>query len=422
MTDFQPRPGQNEVLEFVSGKMGVSAVPGSGKTRTLAELAALLIAERIEHDQEVLIVTLVNSAVDNFRSRVNRSIKMWDLLPNFGYRVRTLHGLAHDIVRERPGLVGLSEDFGILDEREATSVRKDAVETWLRAHPDAIDPFLDRDQVGHREEWVKRNQWPRLAQSVAAAFIKRAKDLSLTPETLLEALAQFKAGAFPPENGTAHQPATMPATMLSLAQMGTEVYVDYQRSLAYRGAVDFDDLIRLALQALKLDSEFLARLQQQWPYVLEDEAQDSSSLQEEILRLLVGSNGNWVRVGDTNQAIYDTFTTADPAHLRAFLQESGVQPVEMIQSGRSQKAIIDLANKLIRWTFSAHPTQFAREKAFTELFIQPTSSGDAQPNPPFTPTAIQLIDRSFTPDAELRAVADSLERWLPDGGRYSRSR
>ena len=33
------------------------------------------------------------------------------LLPYIGYRVRTLHGLAHDIVRERPSLVGLAEDL-----------------------------------------------------------------------------------------------------------------------------------------------------------------------------------------------------------------------------------------------------------------------------------------------------------------------
>ena len=44
------------------GKMGVSAVPGSGKTLTLSYLAAQLVANGLADDQEVLIVTLVNSA------------------------------------------------------------------------------------------------------------------------------------------------------------------------------------------------------------------------------------------------------------------------------------------------------------------------------------------------------------------------
>ena len=39
MSDFEPRPGQQKVLAYRAGKMGISAVPGSGKTRTLAELA-----------------------------------------------------------------------------------------------------------------------------------------------------------------------------------------------------------------------------------------------------------------------------------------------------------------------------------------------------------------------------------------------
>ena len=105
---------------------------------------------------------------------------------------------------------------------------------------------------------------------------------------------------------------------LPLVEMGWAIYADYQRALTYRGAVDFDDLIRLALQALQLDPEFLQRLQVRWPFILEDEAQDSSRLQEEILRLLVGPVGNWVRVGDPNQAIYETFTTASPHFLRDF--------------------------------------------------------------------------------------------------------
>ena len=77
--------------------MGISAVPGAGKTFTLSALAAEIIRSgRIAGEQEVLIVTLVNSAVDNFSNRIKEFLE--SPMP-FGYRVRTLHGLAHDIVR-----------------------------------------------------------------------------------------------------------------------------------------------------------------------------------------------------------------------------------------------------------------------------------------------------------------------------------
>ena len=177
MAEFVPRTAQKEILAYSAGKLGISAVPGSGKTRTLAELAARLVAGQIADGQEVLVVTLVNSAVDNFKRHINKAIKGRGLLANFGYRVRTLHGLAHDIVRERPGLVGLSDDFGIIDERAADAVRDEAVETWLRAHPDAAEPYLSLDLEGNRTEWVKRARWPTTVREVAAAFVKRAKDL-----------------------------------------------------------------------------------------------------------------------------------------------------------------------------------------------------------------------------------------------------
>ncbi|MBN2047701.1 MAG: UvrD-helicase domain-containing protein, partial [Anaerolineaceae bacterium] len=64
---FKPRPLQQAVVDFNRGKMGVAAVPGSGKTQTLSFLAARLIHEGlVREDQEVLVVTLTNSAVGNF--------------------------------------------------------------------------------------------------------------------------------------------------------------------------------------------------------------------------------------------------------------------------------------------------------------------------------------------------------------------
>ena len=75
---------------------------------------------------------------------------------------------------------------------------------------------------------------------------------------------------------------------LSLAHMGLDIYSDYQRALAYRGAVDFDDLIRLAYEMLDTSDELLERLRYRWPYILEDEAQDSSDIQQAILGMLAG--------------------------------------------------------------------------------------------------------------------------------------
>ena len=208
--------------------MGVSAVPGAGKTYVLSVLAAQLVASSLGDDQEVLVVTLVNSAVENIKTRVARFVGGRGLLTNVGYRVRTLHGLAHDIVRERPGLVGLAEDFGIVDERTAEQIREDVVEVWLRSHPDAADMFLSLDLADNQRTWAAGTQWPDAVRNLATVFIKRAKDRNLGPEALSEMIDARDDGA-----------------TLALARMGAQIYADYQKSLYYRGGVDFDDLIRL---------------------------------------------------------------------------------------------------------------------------------------------------------------------------------
>ena len=121
-----------------------------------------------------------------------------------------------------------------------------------------------------------------------------------------------------------------------------------------------------------MDPDFLHRLQNRWPYILEDEAQDSSKLQEQILREISGPNGNWIRVGDPNQAIYETFTTASPEYLISFLSEPDVNAQSLPNSGRSTKSIISLANELIRWCNEEHPID-PIQSALTQPYILSTS-------------------------------------------------
>ncbi len=391
---FAPRPAQARVLACRGGYLGVAAVPGSGKTQTLSALAADLVAERIGDDQEVLIVTLVNSAVGNFSARIAAQLKERGLLPRVGYRVRTLHGLAHDIVRERPGLVGLADDFQIVDDRTASQIMDDAATAWRRAHPGFVDAYLKEGLEGQALAKARSDAWPDNCREMVAAFIARAKDSRRRPEALSSQLS-LRGAEF------------------ALARLSTEVYRDYQRSLRYRGAVDFADLVGYAIDALRQDPDYLARLRLRWPYILEDEAQDSSALQQELLEMLAGPGGNWVRVGDANQAVYQTFTTANPNLLRRFLERPGVTAVEMDQSGRSAPGIIALANALVDWALDAHPLPEARG-AFRRQHIRPTGPGDPQPNP--ERCEIYLYARGLTADKELEVIVASLARWLPEHG------
>jgi len=390
MNNFTPRPSQQKILEYQGGYLGIAAVPGAGKTHILSALAARIIQEgRLQDGQEVLIVTLVNSAVDNFEARIKKFFAN-PLQALYRYRVRTLHGLAHDIVREKPARVGLEERFSIIDEREAGFIRREAVHAWLQANPYALESYLDTTIQPSRLDQVRNKDLPELVDSLALAFIRSAKDRLLTPEELRARLDDF--------------PLPLP-----LAELGWSIYADYQRALAYRGAVDFDDLIRYALLLLQDDEEYLQRLRYRYPYILEDEAQDSSETQQRILGLLAGEGGNWVRVGDPNQAIFETFTTANPELLRAFIASH--PSVDMPESGRCQPAIIALANRLISWVMHEHPLHEARQ-ALSPPYIEPAPRGDPQQNPPNDPAAIRLIGKKYSATEERDAVVKSVKGYL----------
>lgn len=404
---FRLRPEQQAIVHSYSGgKLGIAAVPGSGKTFTLAHLAARLISRsRLKPDQEVLVVTYTNSAVNSFRARIAQILTQdYGLIGHIGYRVRTLHGLARDIVYERPALVGLADDFFILDEKESQEIQRDSVTQRLAEWRDVLAQYLD-PEVDSRWAW---HSFEGILPRLAGNFIRQAKDLRRAPDDLLALLPSEEIS-------------------LGLARFALSVYADYQRSLAYRGAVDFDDLVRLALDALEREPEYLERLRQRWPYILEDEAQDSSRLQEEMLRLLSGER-NWVRVGDPNQAIYTTFTTANPGFLRRFLDREDVDEKPLSVSGRSAQPILDLANELVRWTAEDHPApalrttfEYQPRAAHGPVrgIIHPTEEDDPDPNPPDDVCHIELRYRpneKISASAELEYVISGAEHPLLDFG------
>ena len=395
MTEPALRQSQAEVLRYRSGWMGISAVPGSGKTWTLSQLAAkLLLTVELEPEQEILVVTFANSAVDNFTNQIGALVRRFGLLEGYGYRVRTLHGLAGDIIRERPELAGLGNDFRILDEENANEILEELSFEQLRNREEFFRQLLKSDLSEKKAGEMLRdakNGMPALLKDLANSFISSAKNAGQMPADL------------------AKLQKTRPVT--PLFQICLDIYKAYQERLKLLGAVDFNDLIYLAWKCLNSDPNLVRQLAHRWPYILEDEAQDSSKQQQAILQILAEQNGNWVRVGDTNQAIYQSFTTADPQLLKDFIARSDVTSVDLPESGRSCQKIIDLANQLNAWVQISHPNEAVRD-ALTKPFIIPTQPGDPQQNPPCDSNSVQLMTTSFSSDEELNFIVRQVKTWL----------
>lgn len=363
------RPGQIELAQWQAGEMAISAVPGSGKSHALAIAAVLTLASQQLHQQrQLLVVTFTRSAASSIKQRICEVLKE-ARLPAVGFTVQTLHGLALQIASRHPEVSGLDLDRVTLTHTHANHpVIREAVEMWINEQPELFEVLLagqrseDEATERLRRQFALRTEiLPQLAQVV----IHEAKSSNLQPTDL------FLLG----------ETASDRYRVMDIA---AGLFEQYQELMAIRNLIDYDDMILGALRVLEIEE--LQELWQTQIYgVFEDEAQDSSPLQEKLLTLLAGDRTtgktNLVRVGDPNQAINSTFTPADPFYFNQFCQQ--VHCAEIQQAGRSSRPIIQAANELLFWAGKTSPPE---RHAYRLQRIAPVALNDPQPNANPIPT------------------------------------
>ena len=373
------RPGQAEVAKYKGGLLAVPAVPGAGKTTVLSWLAARLISEGLPRGAKILVVTVMNSAVANFTSKIGDWLEKRGLPRGGGFEVKTLHSLALQILRQRPDAALLRDDFSILDGSYRERMVEDIVDRWIDLNRQRWQGVLNIKESHPRFPQTLEG-WRNRTVDMGREMIRRFKGMGLSPE---EAAARAETEGF--------------------YTWTVEFYREYQERLVQLGMVDFDDLLLRALNLVKSDSDLAQRLSQNWPYIFEDEAQDSNPLQQALLLKLAEGNGNLVRVGDSNQAIMGTFTDSDPDLFRQFCQRDDVETLPMLQSNRSSLDIIDLANGLVQWGCHEHPVAACR-RGFAPNYIEPVAVDDPFPNPSVSGYALAV--RSYgSQEEEVREVS-----------------
>jgi len=395
---MQLRPAQEKILEYMGGRVAVNAVPGSGKTFTLSLLAGELLAQGLidtGSGQQVLIVTYLNASVDAFRAGIRQRLHVLNL-DELGFDVRTLHSLSLEIIRQaNSGLTNPEEELVVADESLTERILFQAIDGWSGVNPDLMGSFVPGNSP------QMRVRWREMAAKMARDFIRTAKNRRFSPHQIRDELTQLNAQ----QHGAAWTEIPKNDSDISLMWMLADIYQRYQTILERLHAIDFDDIIWHAVDLLESRNDLANFFCERWPYVLEDEAQDSVPLQEQLLNALTGQLGNWVRVGDPNQAITSTFTAADPRHFTSFIHRSDVTSLSLPNSGRSAPRIYRLANTLIDWVINHHPVQEVRQHAFLKQSILPTPSGDSQPNPPDGESTIRFKAYKHSEEEELPGVA-----------------
>jgi DNA helicase II / ATP-dependent DNA helicase PcrA len=282
-------PEQRRAVETVRGPVCILAGAGSGKTTTITRRIANQVAVGAFGADQILAVTFTDKAAREMRSRLEE-------LGAGGVRARTFHSAAYAQLRwfrgEVPGRILASKAL-MLRQIGNTLPR-----------PYRFRPAAD---LATEVEWAKNRR--------------------LTPETYRRSL------------GT-HEPP-IPDDLMA------RVFREYERRKEAADALDFEDLLALAIELLEEDPETLEQVRDRYRAFTVDEYQDVNLLQQTLLELWLGGRDDLCAVGDDYQSIY-AFTGATPEHLLALPERFANTTVVRLEANyRSTSQVLGLANRLV---------------------------------------------------------------------------
>jgi DNA helicase-2/ATP-dependent DNA helicase PcrA len=294
---------QKEAVSTTEGPLLILAGAGAGKTKTVAERIRHLVKSGVA-PSSILAITFTNKAAKEMRERVekmlaedrdiNKPVSM-----NERPFVSTFHSLGVHIIKEQSTKLGLNRHFTIFDRDDSKRAVKEA---------------LEKNNLD-----VKTHDPNRVL-----SIISKEKGKGSTIEDYVN---RGERGYF--------------------SDVVEMVWKDYEKILKRDGALDFDDLLLKSATLLRTDADVRHYYQKVWDYIHVDEYQDTSGVQYEICKLLVGPKRNICVVGDIDQNIY-SWRGADIKNILDFEKDYPEAKIILLEENyRSTKTILDAANTII---------------------------------------------------------------------------
>jgi superfamily I DNA/RNA helicase len=300
---FDLNPEQHRAVTTTDGPLLILAGAGTGKTRVITARVAYLIARDVP-PEHILAVTFTNKAANEMRERL---ATMVDPEQAKKVTVSTFHALCLRILRGGIDRLGYKKNFTIYAESEQSGLIKKII-TRTAAKDEKLDPGVAKNLISK----AKNNGWsaPENEQNLVSA-----------------------------------------------------VFARYQQELKNLNAVDFDDLLLLAVKLLDEHADMREKWQEHFRYLMVDEFQDTNRLQLNLVSLLAKRSAdilsasatptecrrsNICVVGDDDQSIYG-WRGAEVSNILEFEHHfPNPAVVKLEQNYRSTNAILGLANSLIK--------------------------------------------------------------------------
>ena len=226
---FDLNDAQRAAVVQTDGPVLILAGAGTGKTRVITARIAYLIAQGVS-PSKILAVTFTNKAAGEMRER---AAGMVDADEAKKLTVSTFHALCVRILRIDIECLGYKKNFSIYDQGDCLGTIR-AIITRTAAKDEKLDPNIAQATIS------KLKNDPRIA-----------------------------AGGVPTED-----------TLVGA------VFNRYQAELKRMNAVDFDDLLLLAVRILRENPAARQRWNDRFHYLMVDEFQDTNRLQLDLVSLL----------------------------------------------------------------------------------------------------------------------------------------
>lgn len=303
-------PKQKQAVTTLRGPVLVIAGPGSGKTKSLTHRIAYLVNQGIPA-RNILAVTFTNKAAEEMKERVKNLLLKSGIfrspsrptassLPVIG----TFHAICLKILRQEIDKLSsknktyYQKNFIIYDEADQLSLIKKILKE-LEINTDQFKPRTAKEAISRaKDELIDWQSYQRQAQEYF-------------PKTV------------------------------------SQIYQAYQDALQKANALDFDDLIMLTVQLFKKEPAVLAKYQNQWQYILIDEAHDTNLAQYTLINLLAKKNKNLWVIADPDQSIY-SWRGADFRNILNFERDwPRAQVIFLEQNYRSTQNILEASRHII---------------------------------------------------------------------------
>ena len=296
---------QIEAVKTIDGPVLVMAGAGSGKTKVLTTRIAYLIEEGIP-SYNILAITFTNKAAAEMRDRVS------NLIGDVSSFIGTFHSLGVRIIRENHDVLGLPNNFTIIDSDDTNTIIKKLLKE------------MNLDSKQYSPSYVRNR----------ISFIKN----QMLTDGELDRLFNTP-----------------------MDKVVVEVYHRYNNKLKTSASVDFDDLLLLPVNLFKERKDILEYYQDKYRYILIDEYQDTNPVQYKLSVMLSNKYKNIFVVGDMNQSIY-AFRQADFRNISNFEKDfKGAKVIKLEHNYRSTNNILSAANEVIK-----HNTERKDLKLFSD--------------------------------------------------------